>query len=79
MSAVVITAEVTAEFVPRVTPSIAPELMSTLVMTGAVNVLFVSVDVLVFVTTLDGVMIPDNVVMSYSGLVGQFTVQGKPA
>jgi len=35
-------------------------------MTGAVKVLFVSVVVLVAVTTFDGVMIPDNVVISYS-------------
>jgi len=69
---------VEVEFAPIAVPSIAPELMSTLVITGAVNVLFVNVDVLVFVTTLDGVMIADKFAMSYSGCEGQLTVQGNP-
>ena len=46
---------------------------------GAVSVLFVSVSVLVAVTMLLGVIIPDRVVMFYSGCVGQTTVFGNPA
>jgi hypothetical protein len=34
---------------------------------------------LVAVSTLLGVIIPDKVVIFYSGCVGQLTVQGKPA
>jgi hypothetical protein len=49
------------------------------VKTGEVSVLFVSVCVLVAVSTLLGVIIPDKVVIFYSGCVGQLTVQGKPA
>ena len=43
------------------------------------HVLFVSVAVLVAVSTLLGVMMPDSVAINYSGLTGQLIVVGKPA
>jgi hypothetical protein len=48
------------------------------VSTGDVNVLLVSVCVPVSVTRFVGVIIPDRVVMFYSGCVGHVTVKGNP-
>ena len=70
---------ITCPLVPAAPLSVRAVVKLAEVNTGAVSVLLVSVSVLVAVTMLLGVIIPDRVVMFYSGCVGQTTVFGNPA